>query len=326
MNFPVDENGSPTTTLEQDLESFSKEFRIYGKGPLAVMLVVNQHARNVEAGQLLVADNLLTEQGGQVLGLGKSQVQAILKRNKIDKVLAEEGGRTSRGSIANMRAYVDFLNSEQALRGSINLDETEAFWIAKIETFFAGKPFVMKLDTSWGIRASVRHLTDQAVKRQKDSKGAMFLGTMMQHLVGAKLDVLLEPGKIAHHSANQSDQNPDRHGDFDLEDVAIHVSTAPSEALIRKCSENLGKGKRPIIITTRKGMLTADGLLENAGIADRVDLIEFEQFVATNIFELGKFNVDERKITFQKIIDAYNIIISNHETDPSLKIDMASGK
>lgn len=324
MKIPVGEDGLPTTTLEQDLEVFAKEGGIRGKGPLAVVLVINEHAKKMELP--LKAESLLTGQGGQVLGLGKSSVQAILKRHKITRVLAEEGGRTSRGSIANMRAYVAMLNEEHSLRGSVDLEETENFWIAKVEAFFAGKPFVMKLDSAWGIRTSVRYLTDQAVKRQKDSKGTMFLGTMMQHLVGAKLDVVLQVGKIAHHSANQSDQRPDRHGDFDLEDVAIHVSTAPSEALIRKCGENLGKGKRPIIITTRKGMLTAEGLLENAGNADRVDLIEFEQFIATNVFELGRFNVDERKKTFQKIIDAYNDIITKHETDPSLKIDMTSGK
>lgn len=317
-------SGINLPTLEEDLEVFAKTNKIRGKGPLAVMLVVTDHAR--KSGLPLDPEKLLTEQGGQVLGLGKSSVQTILKRHGIERVLAEEGGRTSRGSIANMKSYVGFLNDRMKRCGSFDLDAAERFWIAKVREFFAGKPFVMKLDPSWGIRASIRHLTAQAITRQKESQGTMFLGTMMQHLVGAKLDVVLAVGSIQHHSANQSDQSPDRHGDFDLEDVAIHVSTAPSEALVRKCSENLGKGKRPIIVTTVKGMLTAEGLLENAEISDRVDLIEFEQFIATNVFEIGRFNQTGRKETFQKIVDAYNAIVSKHETDPSLKIDMTSGK
>lgn len=324
MDIPTDGNGVPTKTLSEDLAAFATEYRIKGKGPLAVMLVVNDHAKKL--GLPLNADELLTEQGGQVLGLGKASVQAILTRRKIERVLAEEGGRTSRGSIANMRAYVALLNKEKALRGSVNLEEAEDFWINEVRAFFAGKPFVMRLDATWGVRRSVRHLTEQAVKRQKEARGTMFLGTMMQHLVGAKLNVVLGAGKISHHSANQSDQRADRHGDFDLDEVSIHVSTAPSEALIRKCGENLGKNKRPIIITTRRGMLTAEGLLENAGIADRVDLIEFEQFVATNIFEMGQFKAEEQKKTFQAIVDVYNGIIENHETDHSLKIEMTSGK
>jgi Domain of unknown function (DUF4928) len=235
-------------------------------------------------------------------------------------------GRTSRGSIENMRAYVDFLNSKRETYGTVDLDVAEKFWITQVQAFFAAKPFTMKLDTSWGVRASVRHLTSQAVERQKQAKGTMFLGTMMQHLVGAKLDVFLGLGKIVHHGSNESDQSLERHGDFDLEDVAIHVSTAPSEALIRKCKENLGKGKRPIIITTSKGMLTAEGLLDNASIGDRVDLIEFEQFIATNVFEIGGFKVEGRKAVFQSIIDAYNVIVAANETDPSLKIELTSGK
>ncbi len=318
----------PATTLEAELEAYAQKHKIRGKGPLAVVLVVNDHG--IKNKLPLDANKLLTEQGGQVLGLGKSSVQAILKKHKINRVLAEEGGRTSRGSIANMRTYVEFLNEQHRLRTAngeaIDLEAAEKFWIAKIQAFFAGKPFVMKLDPSWGIRASVRFLTVQAIARQKEANGTKFLGTMMQHLVGAKLDVALQPGLIQHHNANQSDQRPDRHGDFDLEDVAIHVSTAPSEALVRKCVENLGKGKRPIIITTAKGMLTAEGLLENASISDRVDLIEFEQFIATNVFEIGRFSNDGRKKTFQDIINAYNTIVGKHEADPSLKIEMTSGK
>lgn len=313
--------------LEADLEQFALDRGIKGKGPLAVMLVVNDHARQRQKeGKALKAADLLTGRQGQVLGLGKAAVQAILARNKITRVLAEEGGRTSRGSIENMRAYVDFLNQQQEKHGGIDLERAEMFWVTKVNAFFSAKPFVMKLDSAWGVRAAVRHLTAQAILRQKESNGTMFLGTMMQHLVGAKLEIVLGAGKISHHGSNQSDQRPDRHGDFDLEDVAIHVSTAPSEALVRKCVENLGKGKRPIIITTSKGMLTAEGLLDNAKVGDRVDLIEFEQFVATNVFELGNFSVDGRKATFEKIIAAYNAVVGSHETDPSLRIEMTSGK
>ncbi|HEL3200033.1 TPA: DUF4928 family protein [Stenotrophomonas maltophilia] len=317
-------------TFEEDLAAFSQANKIRGKGALAVMLVINEHAKKAAAsGAQLNENDLLTEQGGQVLGLGRSAVQAILARHNITRVLAEEGGRTSRGSIGFMRLYVAFLNEQAAARGSVNLDESEAFWIRRVEAFFAGKPFVMKLDSAWSIRTAVRYLTGQAEARQKEAGGTMFLGTMMQHLVGAKLQTVLpeeDKAKVIHHGSNQSDQKPDRHGDFDLEDVAIHVSTAPSESLVRKCGENLGKGKRPVIITTRKGLATAEGLLENAGLADRVDVVEFEQFIATNVFEFGRFTSEGRRDIFQRIVDAYNDVVDKHETDPSLRIEMTGGK
>lgn len=330
---PAVPNAPPVhvSTFAEDLSAFSQANKVRGKGALAVMLVINEHAKKAaKNGKQLREEDLLTEQGGQVLGLGRAAVQAILARHKITRVLAEEGGRTSRGSIGFMRLYVAFLKEQAAKRGGVvDLDVSEAFWIARVEAFFAGKPFIMKLDSAWSIRTAVRHLTSQAEARQKEAGGTMFLGTMMQHLVGAKLQTVLpdeDKGKVAHHGSNQSDQRPDRHGDFDLEDVAIHVSTAPSESLIRKCGENLGKGKRPIIITTRKGLATAEGLLENAEISDRVDVVEFEQFIATNVFEFGRFTSDGRRDIFQRIIDAYNDVVDKHETDPSLRIEMTGGK
>ncbi|MGE4359435.1 MAG: DUF4928 family protein, partial [Lysobacteraceae bacterium] len=63
------------------------------------------------------------------------------------------------------------------------------------------------------------------------------------------------------------------------------------------------------------------GLLENAAISDRVDVIEFEQFIATNVFEIGKFRAKGRTETLLRIIDAYNDIIGDHESDPSLRIE-----
>lgn len=330
-----------TSALEKDLQAFVATHSIRGKGALCVMLVVNDHAKAHAEKRAhdplmgpLLANDLLTEKGGQVLDLGKAKVQSILKRHEIDRVLAEEGGRTSRGSIANMRVYVEFLNNQaKKCHGKIDLEDAERFWIGEVRKFFAGKPFVLKLDPAWGVRASIRELMDQAEKRQKEATGTMFLGTMLQHLVGAKLKVFLGEsdgkngaGLVQDHSANQSDQSPDRHGDFDLNDVAIHVSTAPSQGLIEKCAHNLEKGKRPIIITTKVGAVKADVHLDEAGLSNRVDVIEFEQFIAANVFELGNFNAEGRRATIQEIVEAYNAIVDKVETDPSLMIKMTAGK
>jgi hypothetical protein len=67
------------------LQAFTKERQFNRKGPLSVALVVTEHARRM--GLPLDAEQLLTERGGQVLGLGKSAVQAILHRHGIARVL-----------------------------------------------------------------------------------------------------------------------------------------------------------------------------------------------------------------------------------------------
>ena len=124
--------------LNEALAAFSKEKKFARKGPLCVAIVMTQQAK--ASGLPLDPANLLTEQGGQVLGLGKGAVQAVLNRHGITRVLAAEGGRTSRGSIGNMREYVSFLN-KLAESGAVDLDVVEGFWIARVHEFFSAKPF-----------------------------------------------------------------------------------------------------------------------------------------------------------------------------------------
>jgi len=77
---------------------------------------------------------------------------------------------------------------------------------------------------------------------------------MLQHLVGAKLDLVLGNGKIEHHGFSVADQSTERRGDYEVEGVAIHVTTHPSEALVRKCAANLQAGLKPVIVTIGDGV------------------------------------------------------------------------
>lgn len=302
--------------LRVRLERFAHENRMLGKGGLAVALVVTRRAK--ELGLPLNPADLLTEGGGQVRGLGKAKVQSILREHGIGRVLAEEGGRTSRGSVGKMEAYVRLLN-DLAESGIADLDLIEAWWVEKVREHFASKPFRLRYDPSKSLRHIVGDLLAQAKKRQAAAPGSTFVGTMLQHLVGAKLDLILGEGQVEHHSASAADSVADRPGDFVVEDVAIHVTTAPGEALIRKCESNLSQGFRPLIITLNEAV--ARGLAEQAGVADRIDVFEAEQFLAGNLYELGKFASTARKATAKALIDRYNAIVSENETDPSLRIE-----
>lgn len=306
-------------SIDKKLKEFAQKNRMKGKGPLCVALVVTRHGK--KTGMPLDPKALLTEGGGQVVGLGKSAVQSILKDYGIERVLAEEGGRTSRGSVGNMKKYVDFLNT-QYTQGGIDLEKVEAWWIECVRKYFAGKPFVLRFDASKSLRAVIRDLLTQAKKRQEQDNGSTFVGTMLQHLVGAKLNLLLDT-PIKHHGANVADDASGREGDFIVEDVAIHVSTSPSEALIRKCRRNLDNGLKPVIITTYRGASLAEGLAEQADVAERLDVFEAEQFLAGNLYELGKFAQAGRRNTAEQLIYEYNTIVDACETDPSLRIDIA---
>jgi hypothetical protein len=220
-----------------------------------------------------------------------------------------------------MREYVAFLNTLGGPRNA-DLDAVEAFWIQRVHEFFAGKPFKIKLDASRSLRTVVRDVIAQAVDRQKDFPGVYYAGAVLQHLVGAKLDCALGKGMFDHNSFSTADAPAGRAGDFLIGDVALHVTTSPGEAVIEKCRDNLNDGYRPMLVTLQKGLIVGEGLASNVGLADRIDIFEIEQFVTLNLYELGKFAADGRKTAVTDLVDRYNEIVEEFETDPSLKIEL----
>ena len=319
-----------TSAIDSALEAFSVSNSVNGnKGPIAALLVINRHAlEKQKAGTLewpLNSDDWKTGKQGQVKGLGGPATQKVLADHGIERILASEGGRTSRGSMQLMLGYIELLNNCHQINGSIDLFRCECFWINKAKEYFERRPFVLSIDPQWGVRRAIRHLLTQAQNRQNEGAGTRFVGTLMQHMVGAKLDVLLGEGKVTHHHSNQNDSGSSRSGDFDYEDMVLHVTNLPTEALLSKCIANLEGGYKPLAITSSKGAFVLETLLENVsnGVYDgRVDILEFEQFIASNVIELGRFNAAGRKASLSKIIEAYNRIIETVEYDLSMKIEL----
>ena len=307
------------TWLSEALDAYAKEHRVRQKGYLCVGLVVT---RTLQRKSFPVDDrDFIARSGGQVSGLGCSAVQKILGDYGIERILAKEGGRTSRGSLGHMRDYVAFLNSIAAKKG-FDLAAIEQWWVNQVLTFFAGKPFLLRVKASWSLRRTVRDVLDQAEKSQDEAEGTMFVGAVMQHLVGAKLELAIGE-TLVHHGFSVADAPLERPGDFLVGDVAVHVTRTPTEALIDKCGENVDAGLRPLIITSKKGADATDALAENAGLQDDVDVFEIEQFLATNLYEMSHFRKVERKPTAMKLVARYNEIINKHETDPGLQIKVA---
>lgn len=305
--------------LREALQSFTLDKSFKGKGPLCVALVITQHAKTM--GLPLDAGILVTDGGGQVLGLGKSAVQAVLNRHDITRTLASEGGRTSRGSLGNMREYVAFLNA-LATEGAVDLEAVESYWIECVHEFFSAKPFKIRLDESKSLRTVVRDVLAQAEDRQRTTPGMYYAGAVLQHLVGAKLDCAMGQGQFTHNSFSTADAPGGRAGDFLIGDVAIHVTTSPGEAVITKCGDNINAGFRPVLVTLQRGLTVAEALADNAGIGDRIDVFEIEQFIALNLYELGKFAATGRQTAVRDVVKRYNEIVDEFETDPSLKIEV----
>ncbi|OWR33149.1 DUF4928 domain-containing protein [Saccharibacillus sp. O23] len=305
--------------LDEKLVAYQIKHKLTSKGKLAAILYITRVAK--EKGLPLDPSVLITDSRGQVQGLGKSAVQSILAEYNIVRILAEEGGRTSRGSLGSMQDYADFLN-ELNHHGIADMSYIEQWWIERIKDFFSSQPFNLRYDTSKSLRAIIRDLMEQAYKRQKENPGTMYAGAVLQHLVGAKLTLALPEAEIVSNGSAVADQVSGRDGDFHVGEVIIHVTTSPGEALMRKCKRNLESGYRPMIITTYASMPAAEALANIQEIGGRIDILEAEQFIATNVYEISKFKPDFRKVTIERLLVEYNKIIEKVESDLSLKISM----
>ena len=305
--------------LAERLNNFRNENRVKTKGSLALVLHVSRMAK--EAGLPLDANTLRTKRRGQVKGLSKASVQAILKDYGITRTLAQEGGRTSRGSLGLMENYVAFLNELNTL-GLVDLPAIEAWWVDQVRAYFASQPFILRYDSSKSIQALIGDLLEQVQKRQMEDPGATYVGTVLQHLVGAKLELVIPDLRLTHHGASVADAPTEREGDFIIDRVAIHVTTTPSGALMEKCKNNLDSGFSPLIITLSERTPIAAGNADMMGIGERVEIFAAEQFLAANLHELSGFRLENRHMSFNQLIERYNVIVDDCETDPGLKIKL----
>ena len=92
-----------------------------------------------------------------------------------------------------MEVYVGALNDlHQA--AALDLDAALAWWIQKVRAHFASEGPRFQFDPGKSLRSNIENLLNQARALQSDSGGTNYVGAMLQHLVGAKLDVVLGKG------------------------------------------------------------------------------------------------------------------------------------
>ena len=300
------------------VSEFQSEYRTATKGPLALLIQLTRMSRTKPFP--LQPDDFLTENRGQVAGLGGGNLKKILKDHGITQTLAAEGGRTSRGNMGLMIKYIEFLN-EWHENGNIDFDTLEEYWAEQIRDYFRNQPFTLTGDPSRTIGAILDELFEQARKRQKQNPGTQYLGAVLQHLVGAKLSLILPPEKLEIHGAYVADSPTDRSGDFVVNNTIIHCTTAPGEPLIQKCNANIRAGCFPVIITILDRVKTALDLATDADLSGRIVVWDIQQFISTNISEHSLFDGAIRNIQLAEIIEKYNAIIERVETDPSLRIE-----
>jgi hypothetical protein len=205
--------------------------------------------------------------------------------------------------------------------------ERDLFSSEERESIRHGGAFVKRqiefcFDASKSLRANIEDLLSQAAEIQETRGGTHYVGTMLQHLVGAKLDIVLGQGRIHHHGFSVADQSTDRKADYQIDAVAIYVTTHPTEALVRKCGENIKAGLKPLIITLGDAVSHAEFNLKTSELNDRVDVLDATQFLTANVYERSLFQAAECMVTLAALLSRYNAIVEECETDPSLRIKL----
>ena len=187
--------------------------------------------------------------------------------------------------------------------------------------YFSKSGLEIQIDDSLSVSAMVSRVLDQAYKRQREMPGTIIARIVLEHLIGAKLSLALGEDKITHKIASTIYESSDAPGDFHIEETVIHVTTAPSPALINKCKTNIHNGLRPIIICPT-GMKTATQTLAFAeGLEDRIEVYEAQEFISMNINEWSGFSASKLMHNSIRLVNEYNRIIELVEPDKSLKIE-----
>mgnify|MGYP000211582540 CR=1 FL=1 len=273
------------------IDDFRKSHQVNTKGALAAAIQLN---RFFSADTLPIdASNYHTNKEGQVKGISKDNCQKILAEYGITRLLAAEGGRTSRGTMALMHDYAELINELRPTAEQFT--EIEQYWVKRIRAFFTSKPFKLESDNSLSVDAAVEHLLQQAAQRQKENPGTMYVGTVLQHLVAAKLTIVAP-------------------------EVEINGASVADD-LMDKCQRNIKAGLHPIIITVRDRVKTAWDLASDMGFENRLEVWDLQSFLSSNVHEHGHFTNAARHETLSRLVKAYNQIIDEHESDPSLHIE-----
>ena len=308
--------------LRRSLARFAADNSVVDKGKLSVVVILSRIWRDVELP--ISREDIETAGGGQVKGLGGQRLAQILSEHGITRRLASEAGRTSRGSLDFARRYADYLNglSESGIVLTPELFEAiEAWWIKRVREYFNREGFPIQIDSSLTISAIVSEILEKSSERQRELRGATIRGTVLEHLVGAKLSLALGEEEIVHKTVSTADDSSGVDGDFEIRESVIHVTTAPSEALIGRCEANIRNGKRPVIVCPVDSRSYAASLAKNVNLSNRIEVFSAEEFISMNLNELSSFSSAQLAEKTTEFIDRYNQLIDEFETDPSLRIE-----
>ncbi|MDQ0431196.1 hypothetical protein ABIC12_002825 [Pantoea agglomerans] len=282
-------------------------------------LIVSRMAAD---GMPITDERLYSDGKSQVRGLSGPAIAKILEQHGETRIFTREGGRTSRGTVFLAAAIRDVLNDAKIL---VSDPVNAAYISSQLEIFFTKcvrldyfdkQRITVDIDHTKPLSSVISDILRAAAERSDKPTGAV-----LQHLVGAKLQLRFPEEKIGSDRANAADMHTDREGDFQVGTTAFHVTTAPMEKLISRCVENKSAGYRPVILTLESKVQAARQMADNVGMSEQISVQSAEIFIGTNIEEISTYDGDRIREGLAKLIRIYNSRIEQIEIDKSLMID-----
>lgn len=265
--------------------------------------------------------------GTQVRLLGGSRINKILVRHGEARALASEGGRTSRGSQELARSFeaavnessgADALAAASMKARTDVVDRLQAAMVGRIRIdFFDRQRLQVEYRSHEPTSAVISQLLDAASRRGGNATGAV-----AQHVVGAALCLHYPSVEIDNHSYTTADEQTGRVGDFVVGSAALHVTTAPGEALIKKCEANLAREFFPIVLTLRERVAVAKGLAGNFSIADLISVRDIVEFVSDAVDISARYVRSQMATRLRELLETYNTRVAAAEPDPSLQVEI----
>lgn len=147
-------------------------------------------------------------------------------------------------------------------------------------------------------------------------------GRVEQHLVGAKLQKRYPLKQIPNYPGHAGDAQTRRRGDFDVDGISYHVTTAPGPDVIRKCKANAEANRHPVLVVPRDKVEKARTIAEVEGVDKRLTILALEDFIANNVIEISLERQTDLLSTLKEIIEEYNRRVQEVEKEAALRIEL----
>lgn len=287
------------------------------KGVVAAVIAVLERMREKQSTDF---SDYLTDGKGQIAGATGSKLASILQRYGENRVFLSEGGRTNRGNHEHISAMLSAIRSEgfDSLSESSKLDfidQAQSFVASCVSKYFLLERIKFEYSPAASGRDIIALILESASKRSQQ-------GAVAQHLVGAKLMMRFPDVQIDLHPVAAQDKQLNRHGDFQINDMAFHVTIAPNDGHYKKCADNVRQGLHATLLVPDDYLVAARRVLREhvPGVGAAAESIE--SFVGQNIGELSGFKRTDLITCIFQLIRLYNENVQRIESDQSIQIEI----